>query len=264
MDCLNGNFAFPGDAFYGPYPDSFAEALVKPQDRGAIAVWTSSGETLLSGQRLMNQALFDELFVRGVKRLGDAVSGAKVALAGQHPDVINTWVLFGDPAMEVKTPQPHIPTGLSAQAGGTAVILSWDPNTKDPDLLGYNLYRATFGGQAVKINSGPITGTTYADVLLLEGQYTYHLRAVDTFGLESGPSEPATASFAVSSSSGCFVSAARNGRAWFIPSGSIIGITLCSLLICWGVRRKRGWSDRSRPWRDFSMGKSKRGSRRQY
>ncbi len=209
MDCLNGNFAFPGDTFYGPYPDSLSEALVKPQDRGAIAVWASSGETPMRGQAEMNEALFDELFVKGKKRLGEVVSGAKVSLAGQYADVINTWVLFGDPAMEIKTPQPHIPTGLTARVYETTVTLSWEPNPKDPDLLGYNLYRSTSGGTYTKANPRPITGTSYGDSDLGEGSYTYLLRAVDTYGLESGPSETASASVASSSSSGCFVTVAR-------------------------------------------------------
>jgi hypothetical protein len=212
MDCLNGNFAFPGDTFYGPYPDSFAEALVKPQNKGAIAVWTSSGETILAGQRLMDEALFDQLFVRGLKTLGEVTSGAKVSMAGQYPDVINTWVLFGDPAMEIKTPQPHVPTGLTAQVGGVAVSLTWNANTKDPDLLGYNLYRSLSGGESVQVNTTPITGTAYADTDLPEGTHTYLLRSVDTYGLESGPSDAASAAVGSSSSGGCFLDVARAAR----------------------------------------------------
>ncbi len=217
MDCLNANFAFPGDAYYGPYPDTLAEALIKPQDRGAIAVWASSGETALSGQGLMDEALFEELFTKGLKTLGEVTSGAKVALAGAYPDVINTWVLFGDPAMEIKTPQPHVPTGLSAQSQGTTVNLSWETNTKDPDLLGYNLYRALSGGGYERVNTTPITGTSYVDTGLQAGEYSYTLRAVDTYGLQSGPSDTASTSVtafslsATSSGGGCFLATAALG-----------------------------------------------------
>jgi hypothetical protein len=240
MDCLNGNFAFPGDTYYGPYPDSLSEALVKPQDRGAIAVWASSGETPMRGQAEMDQALFDELFVKGKKSLGEVVSGAKVALAGQYADVITTWVLFGDPAMEIKTPQPHIPTGLSARGYETTVTLNWEPNTRDPDLLGYNLYRAVSENQHVKVNTAPITGTSYGDADLPDGTHTYLLRAVDTFGLESGPSETASASItADSSSGGCFLSAAGTAGLFRGFVGFALTFLLLVVALVWMVRHNQ-------------------------
>jgi hypothetical protein len=128
--------------------------------------------------------------------------------------------------MEIKTPQPHIPTGLSARGYETTVTLNWEPNTRDPDLLGYNLYRAVSENQHVKVNTAPITGTSYGDADLPEGTHTYLLRAVDTFGLESGPSETASASISSSSSSGCFVGTADKSL-----SMSKIGVSVLLFLI---------------------------------
>ena len=81
---------------------------------------------------------------------------------------------------------PAAPTGLTATAGGQIVILSWTANG-EPDLAGYNLYRATIsGGPYTKVNSSLISGTTYTDSGLSNGTpYYYVLRAVDTSNNES-------------------------------------------------------------------------------
>ncbi len=76
-------------------------------------------------------------------------------------------------------------------------------------LLVADQYRSTSGGTYTKVNPSPITGTSYGDADLPRGTHTYLLRAVDTFGLGSGPSETASASISSSSSSGCFVTVAR-------------------------------------------------------
>lgn len=100
MNCLNGFFQLPG----GP---SLGEALVVAPDRGAIAYW---GPTSVTSHRLQGE-LAAEFYrhwgaPRGGRtpRLGDAIRSAKTALAddAEFIDVLETWVLLGDPA----TPLP--------------------------------------------------------------------------------------------------------------------------------------------------------------
>ena len=91
MTCLNG-------FFQTPYVESLAEALLKAENGGAVAVWTSSGLTYPDGQSLMNKELMRLLFNGEGLTLGEAVTGAKAATT--DPDVRRSWILLGTPPQD--------------------------------------------------------------------------------------------------------------------------------------------------------------------
>lgn len=93
MTCLNGYF-------HDLYTDSLAEALLRA-DGGAIAVWASSGLTSPDAQVPVNEAFLHELLGRGrLVRLGDAIAAAQ--RTATTPDVRKTFILFGDPATQIR------------------------------------------------------------------------------------------------------------------------------------------------------------------
>jgi len=94
MTCLNGYFQ-------DPTMDSLAEALMKSEQGGAIAVWASSGMTTTDKMSLMAQQMFRLLYSDGTRlTLGEATSKAKAATGDL--DVRRSWILFGDPSMKLK------------------------------------------------------------------------------------------------------------------------------------------------------------------
>jgi len=93
MTCLNGYFP-------NPARDSLAEALLRNNTSGAVAVWASSGMTEASAQAQMNRQLYAEVFGQEGMRLGEAVQKAKASTGDM--DVRRTWVLFGDPTMRIR------------------------------------------------------------------------------------------------------------------------------------------------------------------
>jgi hypothetical protein len=94
MTCLNGRFQDSNRV-------SLAEALMKADNGGAIAVWASSGLTVPDAQANMDQQLMRLLFDNGQSMtLGDAVRGAKQAT--NDMDVRRTWIFFGDPTMRIR------------------------------------------------------------------------------------------------------------------------------------------------------------------
>lgn len=109
MTCLNGYFQ-------DPVLESLAEALLKAQGGGAVAVWASSGMTEPAPQMILNQELYRHLFSGQVMTLGEAIIAAKTAVFNR--DLRQSWVLLGDPAMSLlpgdATRNADLVVGLSA------------------------------------------------------------------------------------------------------------------------------------------------------
>jgi hypothetical protein len=115
MSCLNGYFT---EAFEGW--DSLAEVFIKSVDKGAVAVITSAGMTIPEDQALLDRGLFEALFKRGNIQLGEATDYGKYNLLANSEagdDVVRSFVLFGDPAMEVKV-QPSASTSPAIVSSG--------------------------------------------------------------------------------------------------------------------------------------------------
>ncbi|HUY14245.1 MAG TPA: hypothetical protein VMX16_11545 [Terriglobia bacterium] len=97
--------------------------------------------------------------------------------------------------------QDSVSGGGSLAGGGSltappshSVSLSWTASTST-GILGYNVYRSlTSGGPYSKLNSTPVSGTTYLDSSVIAGQtYYYVATAVGQGNVESAYSNQAAA-----------------------------------------------------------------------
>jgi uncharacterized repeat protein (TIGR01451 family) len=93
MDCLNG-------FFQDVYTQSLAESLLLAPNGGAVAVWASSGFTAAPEQGTLDQAMLGILKQDPSMPIGESILGAKLGIT--DPDVRRTWVLFGDPSMQLQ------------------------------------------------------------------------------------------------------------------------------------------------------------------
>jgi hypothetical protein len=173
-----------------------------------------------------------------------------------YEEISKTFLLFGDPAMQLKVPLPRRPAGLAAsQTEDYHVALSWDA-AEDADgnpVTGYNIYRKTGAtGSYVVINAALIDDTGFVDENVTLGtRYYYVVRSVDGDGTESVDSESvsmvpsAPAASLAGSSSGsdsepvvfCFIStAAGTSGIDFIKALSMIG---AMALIWWLLATRR-------------------------
>lgn len=84
---------------------------------------------------------------------------------------------------------PAAPTGLAVSTGTSQqAVLSWQANT-EPDLAGYYIYRSSDGSSFSRVNSAPVTGTSFVNAGLTNGvRYYFKITAVDTAGNESAAS----------------------------------------------------------------------------
>lgn len=111
-------------------------------------------------------------------------------LNGQLDDFrIHSRALSDTEIAAAATPQPEVPTGLTAAAGDTQIPLSW---TSSNYASSYKIKRATVsGGPYTEVASG-VTGTTYTDTGLANGtHYYYVVSAVNTFGESANSPEVA-------------------------------------------------------------------------
>jgi hypothetical protein len=88
MTCLNGYFVDPKAL-------SLGEALLLSATGGAVATWSSSGETVPTDQVIADQQAVKLLLTNPNTTLGDAMLAGKSAI--HDFDVRHTWVLLGDP-----------------------------------------------------------------------------------------------------------------------------------------------------------------------
>ena len=97
LSCSIGRFEVPGW-------ESLSEALVLSADGGAAAVWAPSGQSYHFDATVLNEALFDALYVDQAATVGDAVRQAlaQFAIAGKMDYMARIYNLVGDPAYGVQ------------------------------------------------------------------------------------------------------------------------------------------------------------------
>ncbi|MGE5416695.1 MAG: Ig-like domain-containing protein [Acidobacteriota bacterium] len=84
---------------------------------------------------------------------------------------------------------PAAPTGLKATLVDGVAKLEWNENT-ERNLTGYNVYQY-INNDWKKLNSEVIDTSVYSIYGLTEGSYFFEVKAVNTWNLESEPSDPA-------------------------------------------------------------------------
>ena len=95
LTCLNGYFVPAANN------DSFAEAVTKASNGGAVAIWASTGRTTPDVQEVMALRFYEQLAAGNITRLGDLINDAKAQLIGGG-DVRRSWALIGDPMLRLR------------------------------------------------------------------------------------------------------------------------------------------------------------------
>ncbi len=98
MDCLNG-------FFQDVYAQPLGVTLMLAPNGGAVAVLASSGLNQPPPQTHLDALVVQSAIAGKSTRLGDAIVKAKAKIS--DPDTRRTFVLFGDPAMQVKQPSAN-------------------------------------------------------------------------------------------------------------------------------------------------------------
>jgi hypothetical protein len=115
MTCLTGRYIHRTS-------DTLDESLLRTQDVGAVAVWGPSGSGMSAGHKVLHRSFYEAVFDYGETQMGAAVRSALVQLyaAGTYDDLIETYHIFGDPAMMLAFSSVDLPFSgfLPIIAGG--------------------------------------------------------------------------------------------------------------------------------------------------
>jgi len=158
MTCREGAYQNPG-----PYTstdtgdEALGEVVTRAEGRGAVASWSPTGLGVTDGHDSLNRGFYDSLFRDGSDLLGDATAAGKLRLwsSGRNLDLLDTYVLFGDPLTHVPLqPTGAVVTSFVATGGGHTIALDWTAK-HEVGVAGYNIWRDTdpSGANRAKLNS---------------------------------------------------------------------------------------------------------------
>ncbi|MFN2304926.1 MAG: C25 family cysteine peptidase, partial [Anaerolineales bacterium] len=181
MTCDNGKYSSPNPS---PNADSIAEVITKTVDYGAVASWAPTGKGLAIGHKSLEKGFFDQLFngADASMPIGLATTSGKNQLwgTGSNLDLLDTYLLFGDPATILRVPLGELeaPSDLLANTISTTQIdLSWTDNSdSESEFIIERSLTGTDGWE--QIDTVEANLTSYSNISLLPGiTYFYRVRA---------------------------------------------------------------------------------------
>jgi len=122
MTCLEGQYINPGFA-------SLGEQAVRTIGKGAIASWSPTGLGVATGHQFLYNTFFTGV-TSGETMLGPLTTLAKQSLFESHStfrDLLDTYVLLGDPALAVQMPDADV--GIVKTTTASQPLLAGEPLT---------------------------------------------------------------------------------------------------------------------------------------
>ncbi|EJL43249.1 transglycosylase domain-containing protein [Brevibacillus agri] len=150
---------------------------------------TYNGERYLAKEGTPDDFVTEGIFYRSPDPLPskEQIQAKNKSVAVQPPDWEQRLPDKEDPRTEVGG-TPAAPSGVVASGSGKQIALSWQ-SAKEPDLVGYRIYRADAQNGFVKIATVKDPAElTFTDTTASQSDVGYYVTAVDIAGNESSPS----------------------------------------------------------------------------
>ena len=102
-DCLDGYWDYPNHEFQSRDGSSLIEVLIRTDQYGAVGAFSPTGLGVATGHDYLQDGFYKAFYRDEMDRLGELGLAAKVSLytAGVHPDLLQTFTIFGDPALQL-------------------------------------------------------------------------------------------------------------------------------------------------------------------
>lgn len=180
MTCRDGYFISPDPLANNQ--EALAEVVTRANGKGAIASWSPTGLGVSTGHDSLDRGFFEAVFLSGEHKLGKATSSGLIKLwsTGANLDLLDTYLLFGDPALNMQATVAALqtPTNLQASAISSARIdLTWQDNSTSESE--FRIERSPDGlTNWQQVGIAPQDSTSYSDMSLSSGTaYYYQVRA---------------------------------------------------------------------------------------
>lgn len=157
MDCRDGYFIYPNSSM-----TSLAEKLTRASNGGAVASWSPTGDGITAAHDYLNRGFLLSIFDSELETVGSATLAGKLNLfaTGSDLDLMDTFLLFGDPAMQVSIlPDPPVLQGPTGTISSINPIFTW---TSIQGAVDYNLVITTGGGGPLMDRGADRTGNLKA------------------------------------------------------------------------------------------------------
>ena len=117
LTCLDGYWSYPNLETGNKSGQGLAEELLRADQRGAVATFSPTGLGVSTGHDSLQRGFYDELFTNKDWQIAPASQSAKLRLygTGANFDLLDTYTIFGDPALHLLSPYGiSAPTTLEA------------------------------------------------------------------------------------------------------------------------------------------------------
>ena len=140
MDCREGYYHSPNPLADGQ--EALAEVITRAEGKGAVASWSPAGLGVASGHDYLDRGFFDAVLTDNLGTVGAGTAAGKLDLfaTGSNLDLLDTFLLFGDPATQLPTAcvaPPAVSLLYIALVFGPQVQLDW---TAVPGALNYQVW----------------------------------------------------------------------------------------------------------------------------
>lgn len=101
LTCLDGYWYYATPTFQG-----LMETLLRLDNKGVLAAFSPTGWGVATGHDYLHRGFYNAVFDEGIWQLGPATTVSKLTLyaSGANFDLLNTFTLFGDPALRLHSP----------------------------------------------------------------------------------------------------------------------------------------------------------------
>jgi hypothetical protein len=116
-NCLNGYFT--GSKI------SMADEFLRLKNKGAVAVWAATSLGYASGHRELMREFYEAIFQDDLYAMGTATTAAKISTYGLNNfwgEMVETFVLFGDPAVQLGLPTNYPYVKSTTPANGASKV----------------------------------------------------------------------------------------------------------------------------------------------
>jgi len=155
MTCLDGQYQQNQP---GASNRSMAETLTVASGKGAVASWSPTGLGVSSGHDYLNRGFYETVFGYGTTTIGEGTAAGKLRLwsTGGNLDLLDTYLLFGDPAMVLT----HTP-------------VAFDQNDSTPEDTSKAITLVATDAYEHPLTYEIVAAPSHGDVVIAENTATY-------------------------------------------------------------------------------------------